>query len=177
MSDWRNQTEVLFDEHVIAARVAEMGAQITQDYNDKHLTAIGILKGSFVFFADLMRNIDLPLHCEFMGISSYGNDTQSSGVVKITSDLSAPVEGRDLLIIEDIIDTGLTIRYLLDNLRSRRPNSIKICTLLYKPERLQGEIDIDYLGFKIPDKFVVGYGLDMAGDFRNLPYIGVYHGG
>ena len=137
------------------------------------LIAICILNGCFVFFADLVRHIDLPIHCDFMGLSSYGSATKSSGVVAITKDLSLPVEGRHILIVEDIIDTGLTMSYLIENLKTRRPASIKICSLLSKPSRRIVETSIDYLGFTIDDHFVVGYGLDYRQRYRNLPYIAV----
>lgn len=173
---WREHVRVLYDEATIAARVRELGQQITKDFAGSGPTVIGILKGSFVFFADLVRHIDLPLTTEFFGISSYGNATESSGVVQITRDLGHSIEGKDVLVVEDIIDTGLTMQYLLDNLRTRRPRRVAVCSLLHKPANARVQVPIDYLGFTIPNAFVVGYGLDFAGCYRNLPFIGTYHG-
>jgi hypoxanthine phosphoribosyltransferase len=162
----------------IAARVAEMGKRITDDYRGQTggLELIGVLKGSIIFLADLCRHIDLPITIDFIGIASYGDETQSSGVVQITSDLSRPIEGRHVIVVEDIIDTGLTAHYLLDNLATRHPASLKLCSLLHKPDRAVREVAIDYLGFTIPNKFVVGYGLDYAQLYRNLAYIGHLEG-
>lgn len=174
--NWRNDVTVLYDAEMVAARVAELGAQITRDYAGRQLCLVGILKGSFMFIADLARAIDLPLTCEFIGISSYGNETESSGVVQITSDLTQSIEGRDVLLVEDIVDTGLSMKYLLDNFSTRRPKSLRVCTLLEKPSNARVRIPIDYVGFRIPNEFVIGYGLDFAGKFRNLPFIGVYRG-
>ncbi len=157
----------------IAARVRELGAQITRDYVDRPLVLVCVLKGSFVFAADLARAIDLPLRIDFLGVRSYGEGTESSGVVQITQDLSRPIEHEDVLIVEDIVDTGLTIAHLMDLLRTRGPASIKVCSLLHKPARAKVKINVDYLGFTIEDRFVVGYGLDFAERYRNLPYIGV----
>src|SRR6202158_1091003 len=157
--------EVLFSAEQIAQRVKEMGKQIERDYEAKDLVLLGVLKGSFLFISDLARAIDLPLAVDFIGLSSYGEATESSGVVKITSDLSKPIEGKHVVIVEDIIDTGLTMRYLLDNLSTRHPASVKICGLLQKPSRARAKIPIDYLGFTVPDLFVVGYGLDAAEKF------------
>ena len=157
----------------IAARVHELGAQITRDYTGHNLVLVCVLKGSFVFASDLMRQIDLPLRVDFLGVRSYGEGTESSGVVQITQDLSRPIEHEDVLIVEDIVDTGLTIAHLMDLLRTRAPSSIKVCSLLHKPARAKVKIGIDYLGFTIEDRFVVGYGLDFAERYRNLPYIGV----
>ncbi|GAB4513335.1 MAG: hypoxanthine phosphoribosyltransferase [Haliangiales bacterium] len=158
----------------IARRVAELGQQITSDYRavGEELVLIAVLKGSVIFIADLCREIGLPLALEFIGIASYGDETKSSGVVQITSDLTRPIEGRHVIVVEDIIDTGLTMHYLMHNLRTRQPASIKLCSLLHKPSRTDRPVNIDYLGFTVPDKFVVGYGLDIAQQFRNLPYIG-----
>jgi hypoxanthine phosphoribosyltransferase len=161
----------------IQARVTELGAQIAADYRDKNLVLVCVLKGSFVFTADLARAIDAPMRIEFLGVRSYGEGTSSSGVVQITQDLSRPIEGEDILLVEDIVDTGLTIAHLLDLFRTRRPNSIKVCTLLHKPARTRIQVPIDYLGFTIEDKFVVGYGLDWAEKYRNLPAISVVEGG
>jgi hypoxanthine phosphoribosyltransferase len=157
----------------IATRVHELGAQITRDYAERNLVLVGVLKGSFVFLSDLMRTIDLPLRVDFLGVRSYGEGTESSGVVQITQDLSRPIEHEDVLIVEDIVDTGLTVAHLMDLLRTRAPASIKVCSLLHKPARAKVKIGIDYLGFTIEDRFVVGYGLDFAERYRNLPYIGV----
>jgi len=166
------ELEVLLPAEKIAARVKEIGAQIERDYRDKDLVLLGVLKGSYIFISDLARSIDLPLAVDFIGLSSYGEATESSGVVKITSDLSKPIEGKHVLVVEDIVDTGLTMRYLLDNLATRRPASVKLCTLLHKPTRSRTRIPIDYLGFQIEDRFVVGYGLDAAEKYRNVPFIG-----
>ncbi|MEK7705556.1 MAG: hypoxanthine phosphoribosyltransferase [Myxococcota bacterium] len=169
--------EVLLSRDQLATRIAELGAEISQDYaHSPSLCVVGILKGCFVFYADLVRHIDVPLTTQFIGISSYGQATESSGVVQITSDLTESIEGEDVLIVEDIIDTGLTMRYLIDNFATRRPRSVKVCSLLEKPDNAKIQVQIDYLGFRIPNAFVVGYGLDLAGRFRNLPYIGVVDG-
>lgn len=157
----------------IAARVRELGAQITRDYQDRRLVLVCVLKGSFLFTADLCRSIDLPLRIEFLGVRSYGEGTSSSGVVQITQDLSKPIEGEDILIVEDIVDTGLTIAHLLELFRTRKPSTLKVCALLHKPARTKVEVPISYLGFTIPDRFVVGYGLDWAERYRNIPFIGV----
>lgn len=157
----------------IAERVAELAQQISRDYADRSLVLLGVLKGSFVFTADLARAIDLPARVEFLGVRSYGDDTKSSGVVQITQDLTRPVEGDHIVIVEDIIDTGLTISYLREQLRSRNPASVKVASLLHKPARMKREVEIDYLGFTIDDVFVVGYGLDYAERYRNLPFLGV----
>jgi len=163
----------MLDSAKLQERVEALGAQIASDYEGQELTIVVILKGSFVFASDIARAIDLPLTIDFIGLSSYGDSTKSSGVVRITQDLSQSVEGRHLLVVEDIVDTGLTMAYLLENLSSRRPKSIKVCSLLEKPARSVHKIDIDYLGFTIPDEFVVGYGLDYEGKYRNLPFVGV----
>lgn len=164
--------DVLFDEDTIARRVAELGEQITEDYKGKQLTALVVLKGSFVFAADLLRRIDLPMNTEFIGLRSYGSRRETSGVVQITMDVKHPLKDQHVLIIEDIVDTGLTLNYLKRNLATRDTASIKLASLLHKPSRTEAEVDIDYLGFTIPDKFVIGYGLDDAGLYRNLPFIG-----
>jgi len=163
----------LIPEQDIQRRVRELGEQISRDYAGQELVLVGVLKGCFLFMADLCRHIDLPLACDFLGVSSYGDRTSTSGVVRITSDLTRPVEGQHLLVVEDIVDTGLTMQYLLENLGSRKPRSIKICSLLEKPSRAVVKVPIDYLGFTIEDVFVVGYGLDFQGRFRNLRYLGV----
>lgn len=175
-STWRDAVDVLYDAAAVERRVRELGTAIGRDYAGKNLCVVGVLKGSFVFYADLVRQIDLPLTCEFIGISSYGDDTESSGIVQITTDLSRSIEGLDVLLVEDIIDTGLSMRYLLDNFAVRKPRSLKVCTLLEKPVNARVKVPIDYVGFQIPNSFVVGYGLDVAGHYRNLPYIGVYRG-
>ncbi len=158
----------------IAKRVEELGAEITADYASYggDVVLLGVLKGSFIFLADLCRAIHLPVSTDFIGIASYGDETKSSGVVKITSDVTKPIEGRHVIVVEDIIDTGLTAEYLLHNLNTRNPASVKLCSLLHKPSRSKVEVPIDYLGFTIPDKFVVGYGLDIAQQYRNLSFIG-----
>lgn len=155
-------------EEAIRSRVAELGKEIARDYEGRRLVLVCVLKGSFVFTADLTRSIDVQHRVEFLGVRSYGEGTSSSGVVQITQDLSRPIEGDDILIVEDIVDTGLTIAHLLDLLRTRKPASVKVCALLHKPARARVSVPIDYLGFTIEDKFVVGYGLDWAERYRNL---------
>ena len=167
-----SRIDVLISEADLRERVKALGAQITRDYAGRSLLVIGVLKGSFVFLADLVRAIDLPVVVEFIGISSY-EGTTTSGVVRITSDIGRSIEGKDVLLVEDIVDTGLTMRYLLDNLATRGPASLKVCALLEKPARAQVSIPIDYRGFVVGDEFVVGYGLDWDGRMRNLPYVGV----
>jgi hypoxanthine phosphoribosyltransferase len=157
----------------IAARVKELGAQITAEYKDKNLVLVVVLKGSFIFASDLCRAIDGPLRIDFLGVRSYGEGTETSGVVQITQDLSKPIAGEDVLIVEDIVDTGLTIAHLMDLFRTRSPRSVKVCALLHKPARSRVAVDVNYLGFTIEDKFVVGYGLDFGEKYRNLPYIGL----
>ncbi len=157
----------------IAERVAELGKQIQHDHKGEPVVLICVLKGSFVFAADLARAIDLPLRIDFLGTRSYGEGTESSGVVQITQDLSKPINGEHVIVVEDIVDTGLTIAHLIDLLRTRNPLSVKVCSLLHKPARAKVQVTVDYLGFTIEDKFVVGYGLDFAERYRNLPYIGV----
>ena len=164
---------VLFSEDTIREKVQELGAAITRDYEGKNPLLIGILKGCFVFMSDIARAIDLKCDIDFMAVSSYGNGTSSTGAVKITKDLTNDIEGRHILIIEDILDSGVTLSYLKKYLENRKPASIKICTLLDKPKRRVSEIRADYYGFECPDEFVVGYGLDYAENYRNLPYIGV----
>jgi hypoxanthine phosphoribosyltransferase len=172
MSSLASTVDVLLSEEAIRERVAALGKEIARDYAGKHLVVVGVLKGSFIFFADLVRAIDLPLSVDFIGISSY-QGTQSTGVVQITSDLTRPIEGVDVLLVEDIVDTGLTMKYLLENLATRRPASVRICTLLEKPARARVQVPIAYKGFVIDDVFVVGYGLDWDGRLRNLPFVGV----
>ena len=163
----------LIGEEQLQERIAQLGKQITLDYAGRDLVLVGVLKGSFLFMADLCRHIGLPVACDFLGVSSYGDRTSTSGVIRITSDLTQPINGKDVLIVEDIIDTGLTMNYLLDNLQTRRPKSVKVCSLLEKPSRRVIQTPIDYLGFTIEDVFVVGYGLDFEGRFRNIRHIGV----
>jgi len=166
--------EIMYSADEIAARVAELGEQITNEYADKDLVLIGVLKGSCIFMADLMRKIDLKLSIDFMAVSSYKDGTVSTGDVEILKDLTNPIRGKDVIVCEDIVDTGLTLFRLTEILESKGANSIKIATLLDKPEpRIKTELKIDYCGFQIPNKFVVGYGLDAAGRWRNLPFIGV----
>lgn len=157
----------------IAQRVRELGEQITADYQGKELHLICVLKGAILFFVDLARGIDLPVSMDFLSVSSYGASTKSSGIVRITKDLDQSIEGRDVLIVEDIVDSGLTLHYLTDTLRRRNPRSLRICALLNKRVEPKAEVQIDYVGFEIPDAFVVGYGLDYAERYRNLPFIGV----
>jgi hypoxanthine phosphoribosyltransferase len=157
----------------IAARVKELGAEIAKEYKDRNLVLVVVLKGSFIFASDLCRAIDSNLRIDFLGVRSYGEGTESSGVVQITQDLSRPIAGEDVIIVEDIVDTGLTIAHLMDLFRTRGPRSVKVCSLLHKPARARVAVNVDFLGFTIEDKFVVGYGLDFAEKYRNLPYIGV----
>ena len=165
--------EVLLTEDQIQARVAELGGQLTADYAGLDPVLISVLKGSIVFLADLVRSMELPLSIDIMEVSSYGAATETSGQVRILKDLSNPIEGRHVIVVEDIIDTGLTLNYLLRYLREKGPASLRICCLLDKPARRLTEIPIDYVGFTIPDRFVVGYGLDYGERYRNLPYVGV----
>lgn len=164
---------VLISREELAKRVAELGVEITRDYEGKKILVLGILKGAVPFMADLIREIKLPLAYDFMALSSYGVSTQSSGVVRILKDLERSVEDVHILIAEDIVDTGLTLKYLKDNLRARNPLSVKVVTLLDKAARRKAEVTPDYNGFSIPDEFVVGYGLDFNEEYRNLPYVGV----
>jgi hypoxanthine phosphoribosyltransferase len=164
---------VLISEEEIRMRVQELGRQLTEEYRGRNLLLLGVLKGAVVFLVDLAKCIDLPLQIDFMAVSSYGESTQSSGVVRILKDLDSSVEGRDILVVEDIIDTGLTLRYILDNLSMRNPASVKVCAMLLKDKLRPEGIIADYVGFNIPNKFVVGYGLDYAELYRNLPYVAV----
>jgi hypoxanthine phosphoribosyltransferase len=169
-----NRVHELYSAAQIAERVRALGAQVSADYEgERPLVVLTILKGSFIFAADLIREISVPLRVEFLGLKSYGTGTQSSGEVQITQDLTSPVLGDDVLVVEDIVDTGLTIDYLLRQLATRGPRSVRICSLLQKPARTIKPVRIDYLGFTIPDEFVVGYGLDYNQAYRNLPYLGV----
>ncbi len=183
-SGWNRDPEPfieLISAPAIATRIAELGRTITADYQalgtGEDLVVLGVLKGSIIFMADLVRAIALPLTLDFIGVASYGDATESSGVVQITQDLTRPVAGKHVLIVEDIVDTGHTVHYLMQNLATRGPASIRLCSLLHKPERSEREIHIDYLGFTIPNLFVVGYGLDIAQRYRNLPFIGHVAGG
>lgn len=165
--------EVLLSADEIATRVKEIGDQISADYAGEEILMIGVLRGAVIFMSDLARAISIPVAIDFMAVSSYGASTTSSGIVRILKDLDEEVAGRHLLVVEDIIDSGLTLNYLLDNLHSRKPASIRLVTLLNKPERRKKEVHVDYNGFTIPDHFVVGYGLDYAEKYRNLPFIGI----
>ncbi len=166
--------KTLLSKEQLETRIAELGAEITKDYASvgEDLVLLSVLKGSVIFLSDLCRKIELPLSIDFMGIASYGDDTKSSGVVQITSDLTHSIENKHVLVVEDIVDTGLTAHYLFENLRTRNPASLKMCALLHKPERSEIEVPIDYLGFSVPNKFVVGYGLDIAQKYRNIDFIG-----
>lgn len=164
----------LYSADDIAARIAELGAQITLDYAGRDLVLVGVLKGAFPFLADLCRQIDLPVSVDFLGLSSYGGRTESSGVVRLTRDLSQPIEGREVLLIEDIVDTGLTIRYVMENFETRRPASVAVCSLLDKPAGRRTEVSVKYVGFTVPNHFVVGYGLDLEERYRNLPHIAYF---
>ena len=158
----------------IQARINEMGLEISRDYKDKEVVAVAVLKGSIMFYADLLRQLDMPgLSCDFLGLSSYGSRTESSGVVRLTTDLSSSVVDKHVLILEDIVDTGLTMQYLLENMATRKPASVRICTLLHKPSNERVSVPLQYIGFTIGNEFVVGYGLDYDERYRQLPYIGV----
>lgn len=173
MPFYEQYVEVMLSAEKIEARVKELGEQITRDYAGKDLTLVGIMKGSLPFLTDLARHVDLPVTIEVMGVSSYQGGTETTGEVRITHDLTKPMANRHLLVIEDIIDTGLTMKFLLENLSARHPVSVKVCTLLEKPSRAKVKVAIDYKGFVIEDRFVVGYGLDYAEKYRNLPFVGV----
>lgn len=164
-------TEIVLDEATLQRRVAELGAQIARDHAGRELLVVGVLNGSFMFMADLVRAIDLPLQVDFIAVSSYGKGTRSSGVVRLLKDLNTTIEGRDVLLVEDIVDSGLTLRYLIDNLKTRMPESLKVCALLDKKQARVERVEVDYAGFPCPDAFVVGYGLDWAGLHRNLRYV------
>jgi len=165
--------EILIGTEELQAKVAELGRQISEDYRGQDPLLICLLRGAVIFLSDLIRATDIPLEMDFMAISSYGNSTESSGVVRLVMDLKSNITGRNVLIVEDIVDTGRTLAYILDNLRTRRPADIKVCALLSKPSRREVQVKLDYIGFEIPDEFVVGYGLDYAENYRNLPFIGV----
>ncbi len=169
----RGVSKVLIEEDAVASRVAELGAEISGDYGGKDLLLVGVLKGAVFFMADLMRNLTIPCEVDFMAISSYGASTDSSGVVRILKDLDINIEGRHVLVVEDIIDSGLTLSYLIRNLESRNPATLEICALLTKPERREIDVHVRYTGFEIPNEFVIGYGLDFGERYRNLPYVAV----
>ena len=163
--------ETLVAQEDLQRRVAELGAEVSRDYDGRELVMVGVLKGAVLFLADLMRSIDIPCEIDFMAVSSYGSQTDSSGVVRILKDLDAPIQDRDVLIVEDIIDSGLTLHYLMRNLKARNPASLEVCALLTKPERLRVDLSPRYVGFEIPNRFAIGYGLDHAQRYRNLNYV------
>ncbi|MFN8175513.1 MAG: hypoxanthine phosphoribosyltransferase [Solirubrobacteraceae bacterium] len=163
--------ETLVERDELQRRVRELGAEISRDYVGRDLLLVGVLKGAILFLSDLMRVIDVPCEVDFMAVASYGSATQSSGVVRILKDLDAPIEGRDVLIVEDIVDSGLTLQYLLRNLRARGPRSLEVCALLTKPERRRVDLPTRYVGFEIPNRFAIGYGLDHLEQYRNLPFV------
>ncbi len=165
--------EILVQPDDLSRRVRELGRQISEDYRGRDLLLVGVLKGAVFFLSDLMRDIDVPCEVDFMAVASYGSSTDSSGVVRILKDLDAPLEGRHVLIVEDIVDSGLTLQYLLRNLGARNPSSIEVCALLTKPDRRKVQLEPRYVGFEIPNRFVVGYGLDHEERYRNLPYVAV----
>lgn len=165
------QMEVLFDREELQSKVGEIGRQITEDYRGKEILVVGILKGAFIFMADLIREIQIPLEIDFMDVSSYGISTTSSGEVRIIKDLENSIQDKHVLIVEDIVDTGLTLKYITEVLKTRNPSSVKICCLLDKPSRRKTDIKADYVGYSIPDRFVVGYGLDYAEQYRNYPAV------
>jgi hypoxanthine phosphoribosyltransferase len=169
----RAVTEVLIDRETLQRRISELGDEVSADYAGRDLLLVGVLKGAVFFMADLMRGLTIPCEIDFMAISSYGDSTDSSGVVRILKDLDINIEGRDVLVVEDIIDSGLTLSYLMRNLEAREPASLEICALLTKPERREIEVPVRYVGFEIPNRFVIGYGLDFAERYRNLPYVGI----
>jgi hypoxanthine phosphoribosyltransferase len=165
--------EIIVQADDLQHRIRELGAEISRDYADKDLLLIGVLKGAVFFLSDLMRQIEIPCEVDFMAVASYGSSTDSSGVVRILKDLDTAIEGREVLVVEDIIDSGLTLSYLMRNLRARNPASLEVCALLTKPERREIDVPVRYIGFEIPNRFVVGYGLDFAERYRNLRYVGV----
>jgi hypoxanthine phosphoribosyltransferase len=167
--------EILIEEDALQARIVQLGSEISRDYEGRDLLLVGVLKGAVFFMADLMRELTVPSEIDFMAISSYGAATDSSGVVRILKDLDANISGRDVLVVEDIIDSGLTLSYLMRSLKARKPASLEICALLTKPDRREIEVPVRYVGFEIPNKFVIGYGLDFAERYRNLPYVAVLH--
>ena len=163
--------EILVEAEDLSTRVRELAAEVSHDYAGKDLLLIGVLKGAVFFLSDLMRHLEIPVEVDFMAVASYGSATKSSGVVRILKDLDAAIEGRDVLIVEDIVDSGLTLQYLLRNLAGRNPASLEVCALLVKPERQKVDLETRYVGFEIPDRFAIGYGLDHAERYRNLPYV------
>jgi len=165
--------EVLLTESDLANKISQIGKSISKDYEGRELILIGVLKGSVMFMADLMKKIEIPCSMDFMAVSSYGNSTKSTGVVRILKDLDFEIEGKDVLIVEDIIDTGVTLKYLVEYLKARKPNSLEICSLLNKQDRRKVDISAKYIGFEVPDFFLVGFGLDYAEKYRNLPFIGI----
>ena len=167
------RVEVLLSEEVVDARIREIGEQISKDYAGKQVHLVGVLKGSVFFICELAKRITVPVTMDFMSVSSYGSDTKSSGVVRIVKDLDESIKGKDVIVIEDIVDSGNTLSYLLEMLNDRKPASLRLCTLLDKPERRRKPVHVDYTGFQIPDEFVVGYGLDYDQTYRNLPYVGI----
>jgi hypoxanthine phosphoribosyltransferase len=167
--------EILIEQEPLQARIAELGAEISREYDGRDLLLVGVLKGAVFFMADLMRELSIPCEIDFMAISSYGAATDSSGVVRILKDLDTNIAGRDVLVVEDIIDSGLTLSYLMRSLKARKPASLEICALLTKPERREIDVPVKFVGFEIPNKFVIGYGLDFAERYRNLPYVAVLH--
>ncbi|MDE6962582.1 MAG: hypoxanthine phosphoribosyltransferase [Lachnospiraceae bacterium] len=167
-----DKINVLFSEEEVDARIRQMGEQISRDYEGREVHLICVLKGGSFFMCELAKRITVPVFLDFMSVSSYGSETKSSGVVKIVKDLDAPLKGKDVIVVEDIVDTGHTLSYLLEMLKGREPASLRLCTLLDKPDRREVEVPVDYTGFVIPDKFIVGYGLDYDQKYRNLPYIG-----
>ena len=169
----RAVTDVLIDETSLQRRIRELGEEVSADYVGRDLLLVGVLKGAVFFMSDLMRNLTIPCEIDFMAISSYGDSTDSSGVVRILKDLDINIDGRDVLVVEDIIDSGLTLSYLMRNLEAREPASLEVCALMTKPERREIDVPVRYVGFEIPNRFVIGYGLDFAERYRNLPYVGV----
>jgi hypoxanthine phosphoribosyltransferase len=167
--------EVLIEQEPLQARIVELGTEISREYEGRDLLLVGVLKGAVFFMADLMRELTIPCEIDFMAISSYGAATDSSGVVRILKDLDANIAGRDVLVVEDIIDSGLTLSYLMRSLKARKPASLEICALLTKPERREIDVPVKFVGFEIPNKFVIGYGLDFAERYRNLPFVAVLH--
>jgi len=168
----KHPKNILISQEQIQQRIAEMGEEISRDYHGKKPVMVGVLRGSFVFLADLIRSISIPIEVDFISVASYGNAKTSSGVVRLVQDLSTNIQDRDVILVEDIVDTGLTLSYLIDNLKTREPKSLSLCSFLDKHEKRKVKVPLKYVGFKIPDKFVVGYGLDHAQHYRNLPYIG-----
>lgn len=165
--------EILYSEDVLTKKIKELASKISKDYEGKDLVVVGILKGSVIFAAELIKNISVKCEIDFMAVSSYGNSTETSGVVRILKDLDHNIEGKDILIVEDIVDTGVTLNYLLKYLKARKANSIEIVSLLNKPKRRAVELEVKYIGFEVPDEFIVGYGIDYAEKYRNLPFIGI----